>query len=456
MFVNTTKPKTAVPSFACSPICSSAATLLPYFHAAHRPMVCSLSQACTRGAFCIHKEAIDVLVGKFTKPLSKRNNVQISQKRNHDTHIRVLKMNFSLRAAFVSVMLLGFVLLVCSLEQRARLRASSDMNELLSLISTQSRLVISPSETDASTGSILSSDYSFGLCCMLLLLAEGNYSSIEEATTIENPDVHRAAWNSLKSVDGVLVPGGGGGGVGDRGVEGKIIAAKYARENNITYLSICLGMQIVVIEYARSVLGLENANSTEFDPNTKNPCVIFIPKGSKTHMGGTIRLGSRRTYFQVMYSKASQLPKLNVLYECFLGLGYKIDEIVQAWNEMYEVKRWQTGVPSFRLEPLFRRNHYCWKLFLLLRESNSDFSAQLVGFMATLLVGAPDQAHKILELAKFDFNIVVGHLVASVPEIYSPKHPYISDPLHYLTVLLMCIVSSKVSWGVVKVGNKFL
>ncbi|CAI9287861.1 unnamed protein product [Lactuca saligna] len=109
------------------------------------------------------------------------------------------------------------------------------------------------------------------------------------------------------------------------------------------------------IEYARSVLGLENANSTEFDPNTKNPCVIFIPKGSKTHMGGTMRLGSRRTYFQVMDSKASQLPKLNVLYECFLGLGYKIDEIVQAWNEMYEVKRWQTGVPSFRLEPLFRR-----------------------------------------------------------------------------------------------------
>lgn len=66
------------------------------------------------------------------------------------------------------------------------------------------------------------------------------------------------------------------GGFGDRGVEGKIIAAKYARENNIPYLGICLGMQIAVIEYARSVLGLENANSTEFDPNTKNLCVKFM------------------------------------------------------------------------------------------------------------------------------------------------------------------------------------
>ncbi|CAH1412746.1 unnamed protein product [Lactuca virosa] len=140
-------------------------------------------------------------------------------------------------------------------------------------------------------------------CRRKLLINWVSASDLEEATAIENPDVNRAAWNSLKSADGVLVPGG----FGDRGVEGKIIAAKYARENNIPYLGICLGMQISVIEYARSVLGLENANSTEFDPNTKNPCVIFMPEGSKTHMGGTMRLGSRRTYFQVMDSKASQL-----------------------------------------------------------------------------------------------------------------------------------------------------
>lgn len=79
---------------------------------------------------------------------------------------------------------------------------------------------------------------------------------------------------SSQGADGVLVPGG----FGDRGVQGKILAAKYARENRIPYLGICLGMQISVIEFARSVLGLKDANSTEFDPQTKNPCVVFMPE----------------------------------------------------------------------------------------------------------------------------------------------------------------------------------
>lgn len=78
----------------------------------------------------------------------------------------------------------------------------------------------------------------------------------------------------LQGADGVLVPGG----FGDRGVQGKILAAKYARENRIPFLGICLGMQIAVIEFARSVIGLQDANSTEFDPNSKNPCVMFMPE----------------------------------------------------------------------------------------------------------------------------------------------------------------------------------
>ncbi|KAK6947233.1 Glutamine amidotransferase [Dillenia turbinata] len=118
---------------------------------------------------------------------------------------------------------------------------------------------------------------------------------LEDATAKEAPHDYKAAWDLLMGADGILVPGG----FGDRGVQGKILAAKYARENGVPFLGICLGMQIAVIEFARSVLGLENANSTEFDPETKNACVIFMPEGSKTHMGGTMRLGSRRTYFKV-------------------------------------------------------------------------------------------------------------------------------------------------------------
>ena len=78
----------------------------------------------------------------------------------------------------------------------------------------------------------------------------------------------------LKGANAILVPGG----FGDRGVEGKILASRYARANRIPFLGICLGMQIAVIEFARSILGLLDANSTEFDPDTQNPCVIFMPE----------------------------------------------------------------------------------------------------------------------------------------------------------------------------------
>ncbi|KAL8201569.1 hypothetical protein R6Q57_010716 [Mikania cordata] len=137
-------------------------------------------------------------------------------------------------------------------------------------------------------------------CKWKLVINWVSSSDLEDETTIEviiSPSLFLSQPYLLFAVDAVVVPGG----FGDRGVEGKIIAAKYARENNIPYLGICLGMQIVVIEYARSVLGLKNANNTEFDPNTKNPC------GSKTHMGGTMRLGSRRTYFHVTDCKSAKL-----------------------------------------------------------------------------------------------------------------------------------------------------
>ncbi|CAF1704247.1 unnamed protein product [Brassica oleracea] len=107
-------------------------------------------------------------------------------------------------------------------------------------------------------------------------------SDLEEITAQEASDVHKAAWDLLKGADGILVPGG----FGDRGVQGKILATKFARENQVPFLGICLGMQLAVVEFARSILGFEDANSTEFEPETSSPCVIFMPEGSTTHMGG--------------------------------------------------------------------------------------------------------------------------------------------------------------------------
>ena len=92
----------------------------------------------------------------------------------------------------------------------------------------------------------------------------------------------------LKDVDGVLVPGG----FGNRGVEGKILACKYAREHNIPYLGICLGMQIAVIEFARSVLGYADANSSEFYPEGQHSVIDLMPDQYGVKMGGTMRLGA--------------------------------------------------------------------------------------------------------------------------------------------------------------------
>lgn len=92
----------------------------------------------------------------------------------------------------------------------------------------------------------------------------------------------------LKNSDGILVPGG----FGERGVEGKIIAAQYAREHNIPYFGICLGMQVAVIEYARNVLGYSDAHSSELDPDTTHPVIDLMPEQKDVeNLGGTLRLG---------------------------------------------------------------------------------------------------------------------------------------------------------------------
>jgi CTP synthase len=106
---------------------------------------------------------------------------------------------------------------------------------------------------------------------------------------------------SLNKVDAVLVPGG----FGKRGTEGKIAAIRYARENKLPYLGICLGMQLATIEFARNVCGLEGANSTEFDPDTPHPVVALITewtdrtgrierRDAQSDLGGTMRLGSQK------------------------------------------------------------------------------------------------------------------------------------------------------------------
>jgi CTP synthase len=113
-----------------------------------------------------------------------------------------------------------------------------------------------------------------------------------EVIRIESAQIERDGVEKyLNGVDGILVPGG----FGKRGTEGKIMAIRYARENNIPFFGICLGMQLAAVEFARNVCGLADAHSFEFDEATTNPVIALLDDQMKvTKMGGTMRLGARR------------------------------------------------------------------------------------------------------------------------------------------------------------------
>lgn len=103
---------------------------------------------------------------------------------------------------------------------------------------------------------------------------------------------NKKEWDKLKNIDGLVVPGG----FGSRGIEGKIEAVKYARENKIPYLGLCMGMQIAAIEFARNVLKTKDVNSTEVDSGTKNPVIYIMPEQIKKmkdkDYGASMRLGA--------------------------------------------------------------------------------------------------------------------------------------------------------------------
>jgi CTP synthase len=118
----------------------------------------------------------------------------------------------------------------------------------------------------------------------------GNDCGVEIVQVDAEEIEKHGAEKTLKGLGGILVPGG----FGERGIEGKILAAQYARENKIPYLGLCLGMQIATIEFARNVLKLNKAHSTEFEPNTPHPVIAMLDEQKRvTKKGGTMRLGAQ-------------------------------------------------------------------------------------------------------------------------------------------------------------------
>jgi CTP synthase len=128
---------------------------------------------------------------------------------------------------------------------------------------------------------------------------------------IRSEDLERDGDSLLRSVQGIVVPGG----FGVRGIEGMVIAARYARENEIPYLGLCLGMHVMVIEYARHVLNSPEPNSTEFDLETPYPVIDLLPEQRRVQeKGGTMRLGIYPCHL-VKGTRASLAYGENVVYE---------------------------------------------------------------------------------------------------------------------------------------------
>ncbi|MGA8051884.1 MAG: CTP synthase [Burkholderiales bacterium] len=205
---------------------------------------------------------------------------------------------------------------------------------------------------------------------------------------VDSEEIEKSGIAVLEKVDAILVPGG----FGKRGTEGKIRAIRYARENGVPFLGICLGMQLATIEFARNVCGLEGANSTEFDPNTPHPVVALITewldrsgsverRSEKSDLGGTMRLGAQRcaivpgTLAEKIYGaevneRHRHRYEVNNVYEPQLeARGYKISSRTPSENlpEMMELPEhpWFVGCqfhPEFTSTP--RAGHPLFKAFV--------------------------------------------------------------------------------------------
>lgn len=228
------------------------------------------------------------------------------------------------------------------------------------------------------------------------LRAAGWHHGIDVKIKWVNAENTEQIKDELRLVDGIVVPGG----FGSRGIEGKIMAAEFARANNVPYLGLCLGMQIAVIEFARNVLGLKDANSAEINENTKNPVIHIMPSQVGVELGGSMRLGNYKCVLNkhsrayLAYGKDTILERHRHRYEFnndyrdkFVDAGLVLSglspdkqlvEIVELNNHPFFVA--SQFHPEFKSRP--DRAHPLFKDFLgasIIWAKNKAISAQHAG-----------------------------------------------------------------------------
>ena len=225
---------------------------------------------------------------------------------------------------------------------------------------------------------------------------------------IDSESIEKTGIGSLAGMDAILVPGG----FGKRGVEGKIKAIRYARENKVPYLGICLGMQLAVIEYARNVAGLEGAHSTEFEPATPHPVIALITewqdrdgrieyRDADSNLGGTMRLGAqecllkadtevRRIYGAEHVSERHRhryevnnhyLPRIEAAGMRMSGLSVKdqLCEMIELPSEGRDAHPWFIGCqfhPEFTSTP--RGGHPLFNAFIRAALRNAKTTGALL------------------------------------------------------------------------------
>ena len=185
--------------------------------------------------------------------------------------------------------------------------------------------------------------------------AHNDVKLIIDFVSTERYEKHPEFISELSRYNGILVPGG----FGSRGTEGKIHAIKYARENNIPFLGICYGFQLAVIEYARNVCNLEEANTTEIDPASKHPVIDLLPEQRELdQMGGTMRLGKHKilikkgSTFEQIYSSDVIEERHRHRYE----VNPEFVEILESKGLVFSGKS-EDGI---RMEALELQNHPCY------------------------------------------------------------------------------------------------
>ena len=258
-------------------------------------------------------------------------------------------------------------------------------------------------------------------CSRKLNLVLVSSEFLETSSLSAAPADHHKAWHSLHTADGVIVPGG----FGERGTSGMLAAIRSCRENGKPFLGICLGMQLAVMEYARNVCQMPNANSEEFEKDTKDPIVIYMPEVDRETMGATMRLGLRPTCFQ----KNTDFSKLRKLYELRVTEHSKSKELEKGHKptEKANAKATANGplvTPEPSIEvPLIVNERHRHRY-----EINPDYVEKLS--QAGLDFVGKDESGKrmeILELQDHKWYVGVQYHPEYLSRVLQPSEPYLGE-----------------------------